>query len=394
MGSKLVGEVRLDGILVFFHCGSNTGYAIESLEKVFFRMSKRLFADETNIHFAYNNLDRGRPKTLPGNIENIISFDSTDHSKKAQHFIYDYIKRKKIDVAFGFDQPLSRPIYRTMKKAGIQHLISYWGAPISSINPLWKLKIKQLEVFFIRNKPTHFIFESQAMADTAIYGRGISSKDVSIIYLGVDTKRFQPLATDNYYTHNKFNIPENRKILFYSGHMEERKGVHIIVKAAVELALNRKRDDFHVLLLGNKNNQEEKFSKLYKNTEAEKYITFGGYQYDIDKILPSCHLGIIASTGWDSFTMSSIEMASCGLPLLASNLQGLSEAVEDGVTGFLFNPGNIIELVEKVEILLDNIDLVTKMSIAARKRVLELFTVERQIEQLTKVIKRITSTKR
>ena len=56
---------------------------------------------------------------------------------------------------------------------------------------------------------------------------------------------------------------------------------------------------------------------------------------DLSRIFPCCYAGVIASTGWDSFTVSSLEMASSGLPLVVSNLQGLSESIEADVTGFL-----------------------------------------------------------
>lgn len=63
---------------------------------------------------------------------------------------------------------------------------------------------------------------------------------------------------------------------------------------------------------------------------------------------------MIASTGRDSFMMSSLEIAACGLLLLVSGLQGLSETVDEGKTGFKFRPGDFKELCENINALLDN----------------------------------------
>ncbi|MCK7577972.1 MAG: hypothetical protein MZV65_20880 [Chromatiales bacterium] len=104
--------------------------------------------DATKIHFAYTNMDKGWPKNLPADA-NVLQFDSRDGSRKAQEHITDYVRKHSIDVAFGFDQPVWRPAYRTLRRAGITCFLSYWGAPISSLNSGLKLLAKKLEVKFL-----------------------------------------------------------------------------------------------------------------------------------------------------------------------------------------------------------------------------------------------------
>jgi glycosyltransferase involved in cell wall biosynthesis len=380
-----------NGILIFFHCRSNTGYAIGRLETVFFEVAQRLTCDIYKIHLGYPSLAGGVPTFVEKSFENIIEFDSGDSSRKNLDTIHDYIRENKIEVAFGFDQPVWRPAYPVMRKAGIRLFVSYWGAPMSSINNGIKLLLKRMEVKLSRNKPDHFIFESKAMADAAVYGRGIESQRVSVVHTGVDTEKFKPALHNDGYAHQIFKIPKNLKIIFYSGHMEERKGVHVIVEAANELIRVRKRNDVHFLFLGNVDGQEKKFAPMYSGTETEKYITFGGYRDDIYRILPSCYVGVIASTGWDSFPMSSLEMASSGLPLVASKLQGIVEGIENGKTGYLIEPGDHVGLADKIEQLLDNPNLQESMGSAARDWILSKFSREKQIESLTEIMRELYS---
>jgi len=315
--------------LILFHCKSNAGYAIGRLEPVFFEMARRLTGNVDKIHLAYSGLSGGRPAFVDEDFVNVIEFDTAD--ERGQNLdAYDYIRKNKIDIVFGFDQPVSRPTYSLLRHAGIRLFASYWGAPMSVLNRGVKLQLKKMEVKLRRNKPDHFIFESRAMADTAVFGRGIKSNQVSVTYLVVDTNKFKPDFLSKAYVREVFSIPEDRKIILYSGHMEERKGVRVIIEAANELVLRRKRKDVQFLLLGNRKGEETNFGDLYIGSETEKYIMFGGYHDDINKIIASCDLGVIASTGWDSFTMSSIEMASTGLPLVVSNLQGLVETIDNG----------------------------------------------------------------
>jgi len=385
--------MKINSILVFFHVGSNTGYAIEPLEDTFFKMAQSLVGDESNIHFGYTNLNKGHPRVLPETFDNVITFDYNDDSSVALKSIHDYIKKNNINVAFGFDQSVvNLPSYRSMRKAGIKCFISYYGAPMSSINSGVKLLLKRLQVMFTRYKPDHYIYESHAMADTAVAGRGLSTKATSVVHTGVDTEKYTPSENHDEYVYEKFGIPKDRKIVFYSGHMERRKGVHVIVKAAVELAVNRKHEDIHFVITGNKNGEEKAFDEIYQGTTAENYITFGGYCDDLTKIIPSCHIGTIASVGWDSFPRSALEMAACGLPLLVSNLQGIPEAIEIGKTGFVFEPGNSEELAEKIEYFIDNPVIREQFSKNARSRILEGFTLKDNEENLVKVVREVMGT--
>lgn len=259
---------------------------------------------------------------------------------------------------------------------------------MSDFCPAYKLFFKRLQVLLSRFKPDHFIFESKNMAMSAIFGRGISSSRVSIVNLGVDPEKFSPYNKSSY-VYRTFNIPSNRKVIIYSGHMEERKGVHVIIKAAAFMVNQLHRYDIHFLIAGNKNGEESRFYHLYQNSMAQNHITFAGYRDDLAKITPCCYTGVIASTGWDSFTVSSLEMASCGLPLIVSNLQGLPETIEPDVTGFLFNTGDSLDLASKLIQVLDDPVLHRSMSNAARNRILQNFTFDYQVQKLSNTLKTV-----
>jgi glycosyltransferase involved in cell wall biosynthesis len=221
-----------------------------------------------------------------------------------------------------------------------------------------------------------------------VYGRGIPEGITSVTRLGIDPSRFVPPTTQSWYAHDAFNIPRDRKIVFYAGHMEERKGVHVIVKAAVDLVDRKGIRDAHFLILGNRNDEAVRFDPLYRGTAAEPYITFGGYRQDIAQILPCSYLATIASTGWDSFPRSSLEMAACGLPLVVSRLPGLDETVEDGVTGLTFDVGDHVGLADQIAGLLADSGRRDAMSRAARIRVTEGFTIDKQLDSLEATIRR------
>jgi len=376
------------GILILFHCESNPGFAAASHEVTFFRMAENIVRSHKDIHFAYRTLEHGLSPTLPKELINIIEFDAASKSPEHLTRIENYIREHNISIVFGFDQPVRRKAYAYLRRGGVKHFISYWGAPMSSINRGIKLLLKRLEVALTFHQPDHYIFQSEGMRDSAISGRGIPRQRTSIVRTGINTDRFSPPAAVDWYAHDQFGIDRSRKIVFFSGHMEERKGVHIIVKTAVHLIHELGRKDVHFLILGNKPGQEERFSPLYKGTTAEPHVTFGGYRGDVPQLLKSCSIGMIASTGWDSFPMSSAEMAATGLPLLISDLPGLRDAVTPE-TGLLFPVGDHKAAAAQIELLLDNENQRREMGMKGRQRVLETFSNSQQISGMEQIVRSV-----
>jgi glycosyltransferase involved in cell wall biosynthesis len=373
----------MNSILVLFHCGSNVGYAIAPLERTFYQMALSLCdGDAARVHFAYKHMDRGPSPSMPAEFHNYIIMDSTSTDPVHHAEVRQYIRENGVDVLFGFDQGVSAPLYVTFRRTGVKHFVSYWGAPMSSENGLLKRSLKRLEVAFRRNGPDHYVFESHGMARLATQGRGIPPSRLSVVHLGVDIGKFRPDPADATYVYEQFGIPRDRRVFFYSGHFEPRKGVAVIMQAANGLA----REDWHIVLCGNQGAESVPYEGMLSGS-AEAHVTFAGYRNDLDRLQRGCYAAIIASSGWDSFPRSGMEMQATGLPLLASDLIGLREAIEDGVSGFLFRTGDGNALAEAMERLLNDPTLRDRLSDQARARVERSFTLETQLSQLIAVMR-------
>ncbi|MEJ2046193.1 MAG: glycosyltransferase family 4 protein [Reinekea sp.] len=378
----------MPGFLVLFHCESNPGFAASSHEHTFMKVAKHFAADMSNVHYAYRTIKRGMTSSLPNDLTNVIELDTAWKRKEQNEFIINYIKKHKIKYLLGFDQPLKRPMYKHLRKAGIKHFVSYWGAPMSSINAGLKLLFKKVETTFPWQGPDHYVFQSTGMQEMAVLGRGIPAKKTSVIHTGIDTDRYTPDLAMRNYPYEAFNIPSNRKIVFFSGHMEPRKGVHIILKSANILVNELNYDDVHFLILGNKPGQEKDFDELLQDPNVRNHVTFGGYRTDVPKLLKGVSLGMIASTGWDSFPMSSLEIAATEIPLIVSDLPGLNEAITPE-TGRSFPVGDFVKAAYLLHDLLNDDELRTQMGKAGRKRVVAQHPQATQANQLIQIFQHL-----
>ncbi|MGH7380630.1 MAG: glycosyltransferase family 4 protein [Candidatus Methylomirabilales bacterium] len=373
--------------LFLLHTGSNVGYAISPLETLFYESGLELGGeDRGRVHFAFRHLDGGHPRSVPQDFTNVIAFDFTDTSPGNIERLAAYVRQHHIRLVLIFDIQPIHPLFRPLRQAGVKTILSYHGAQISSYMPAWKLTIKRLQIATSRSRVDGLIFESQAMADCAVYGRGVPQHMIDIVPLGVDTARFRPDRTD--YAYRTLMIPRDRKIVIYAGHMERRKGVHSLIEAAIELLVKRKRADISFLICGNKGDESKEFEQMYAGLGIEDSIRFGGYRDDLAQLYTSCFCGVIPSIGWDSFTYASVEMAAAGLPVVASRLQGLPEAVLDGQTGLLFEPGNAKALANCLEVLLDRPEIAAEFGRRGRQRCERELNIDVQRQRLLKVVRK------
>ncbi len=283
--------------------------------------------------------------------------------------------------------PVSTAYLKAARRAGIRRVIAYWGAPMSSENRGLKLALKRLEVALVRReKPDFFIFESEAMRRLGVMGRGLAESSTSVVHTGVDTGMFRPMPESAGLVYERFAIPSRRRVVVYMGHLDQRKGVHVLMRAVAHIGSRMRRDDVHCLFLGNRPGEEHSFAPHWE--QAAAYITFGGYQSEIPQLLAGCYAGCIPSTGWDSFPMSSLEMQACGLPVIVSDWQGVPETVKDGLTGVVTPAGDVVALAREIVALVDAPDRRDRMGTAARQHIETNLTRDHQISNLVDCLKR------
>jgi glycosyltransferase involved in cell wall biosynthesis len=378
-------------ILLLFHVATNTGYAIAPLEQVFDAAARTVAGATGRVHYAYQSMAGGRPQHLHGRSSDITTVSDVELSAREAAEFSRWVAEREIDLVLGFDLSLRAPVLSAIRAAGRAKVIAYWGASISGVYPWYLRPLRRLQYLASPHRPDHYVFESEGMRDGALYGAMIPRVRTSLCRLGVDTDVFRPDATEANYAHSLWGIPSDREIVFFSGHMEPRKGVDVLIRAFVQLLTTSGRRDLQLLLLGNKDGDAEQFTHLYSGTEVASHVTFGGYRNDLHRIHRDVAIGAIASTGWDSFTMSAVELAASAVPLVVSDLPGLREAVVPNITGLTVPPGDVDALASAIGHLADDHALRQQLGTAARERVLREFSRRRQIMQIAETMRRSLS---
>lgn len=152
-------------------------------------------------------------------------------------------------------------------------------------------------------------------------------------------------------------------------------------------ALVGQEKPFRLSLVGEGPNQTA-VQALAKELGLSGRVNFLGAVNNVNHILAGVNIFVLA-TNWEGLPISILEAMRAGLPVIASDVGGVREAVVDCETGFLVDRGNLVMLRSRLEQLLGDPELRNKMGEAGRKRYLEHFTVERMLEATLRVYKEV-----
>lgn len=121
----------------------------------------------------------------------------------------------------------------------------------------------------------------------------------------------------------------------------------------------------------------------YRLTEFWRWM---GYESDRTVIYRGLGICVMPSSS-EAFGMVAAEAGAYGLPVVASDVGGLREVVEEGVTGFLVRPNDPVALSDKISWLLQNPAAAAAMGASGRARVFKQFTVEKMVRQFEDVFR-------
>jgi glycosyltransferase involved in cell wall biosynthesis len=91
----------------------------------------------------------------------------------------------------------------------------------------------------------------------------------------------------------------------------------------------------------------------------------------------------------EGLPMGVLEAMAAGTPTIATTVGGIPDAIEDGVNGFMVEPGDVVALAERIARLLGDAELSARFATAARAKVISTFSPDRVLAQLEDLYKRL-----
>ncbi|HLQ49883.1 MAG TPA: glycosyltransferase, partial [Terriglobales bacterium] len=169
----------------------------------------------------------------------------------------------------------------------------------------------------------------------------------------------------------------------FIGQVYEHKGCHVLVEAVRSL----RKLPIHLRIHGDLTQSPAYVERLRKLAEGDRKIEFAG-RFPNDKVsdvLKETDVLVCPSLWYENTPLVIYEAMAAGVPVVASDLQGMAEAIKPEINGLLFPPGDVTALAEALRRLEGDRPLVARLSVNTEQPL----TVKAHVSELEKLYQQV-----
>lgn len=200
---------------------------------------------------------------------------------------------------------------------------------------------------------------------------------------GVDTLKFRPLPTGwrGMLRRTLLAIDHDTPCVVMLGRLWRQKNPECFVEAAIQLLDRGYQARF--FMVGDGEYRETLLARIEEAGHSDS-ITLLGWRDDVARLL-SCMDIFVLPSRWEGMSLAILEAQSIGLPVVASDIPGNRDLVNNGVDGLLCNSEDPDSLAEKLQRLLDDETLRRAYGEAGRHKVMTSYRIEHRVNQMSDV---------
>jgi glycosyltransferase involved in cell wall biosynthesis len=243
-------------------------------------------------------------------------------------------------------------------------------------NPLARLKY--------RFRIDHIIAVSDGVRWVLI-AEGLAPEKITVIHSGIDLSAFAPSRVAGERFRREAGVPEGAPLIGSVGALVPHKGHCHLLEAMVGPAARQPGLRLALVgvgpLLGELRRQSADLG-------LEGRVVFAGFRADMPAVIPAFDLLVLPSVSGEGSPAVVKEAMACGVPVVATELDGVREIVEDGSEALLVPPGDAARLSEAIERVLSDEPLRRRMIEGARTKVRD-YSADRMVERTIEAYERL-----
>ena len=279
---------------------------------------------------------------------------------------------------------------------GSQQFKAALAASIAGIPVVWVIEdtlmnpvVKTICTVLAKFTASGLIVTGKRVYEYYIRKSFLRSKPCIEIHPPVDTTVFDP---EGVFKDKRICRIRGKKIVTVTG-INPTKGIEYFMEMASILLKRHK--DLYFFIAAAKFESQRKYYQYLKKTAlsynlTEKHFQFSGMVEDVPAFLKSADIFVFTSIS-ESGPMAVWEAMSMGKPVVTTDVGAVKQYMEDGKSGFIVPVKDSRALSRKVEELLENPDLGSKMGLAARTVAQKKLDVSIAAEKYASFYRRILS---
>jgi len=204
----------------------------------------------------------------------------------------------------------------------------------------------------------------------------IPPERIRVVHNGIDLSRYA-VHEGNHAVRAKLGISASQRVIGTVGNLFAVKGQTYLMRAckAVVSAFPN-----CVLLVAGEGEQLGALEKEASNLGIARNVRFLGFRDDVPALLQAMEVFVLPSLS-EGLPLALLEALALQKPVVATNVGGIPEIVEDGVTGYLVPPKNPEALADKILLLLRDPQMASNIGQAGRKRVEVTFGLDQMVRE-------------
>ena len=176
------------------------------------------------------------------------------------------------------------------------------------------------------------------------------------------------------------------KLVGMIGRLDEQKNPLDLIRAAAIVAKSYSKVQF--LIVGDGSLRPD-CERLINELDLKDKFFLLGFRNDVPRILPILTITAMSSL-WEGLPLAFLELMSAGKPIIANDIDGASDVVVNGETGFLVAPHQPQAMAERILTLLNDETLCNKMGYVAQQRS-DHYSLQNMFEKVESLYKELHS---
>lgn len=264
------------------------------------------------------------------------------------------------------------------------YLVSTIQMPVEGYNV--SVLRKRFYLFFDRffeRYVDHFIVVSDSLKRTIAKDHQVDLNKISKVYNGIELDVYKPdvLGHSSKEIKENIGIKSGDFVLGAVGRLIWQKGFEDLICSLPQIV--KMHPEVKLLIVGD-GPLRKSLQELAKGLNVNDSIFFTGFRNDLKEILSSIDLLIIPSL-LEGFPMITLEAMAMEKPIIATNIDGITEQITNEKDGILVPPKEPNEIAKAIMKLFLNQEGARRMASAARKKVEHQFSVKKMIAETEKV---------
>lgn len=236
-----------------------------------------------------------------------------------------------------------------------------------------------------------FVAMSRAIREE-MRAAGVPAERIALLPHSVDTERFSPADPgERAALRVRLGLPGG-VLAVYTGRLLRGKGLETLLEAFSAVA--REAPGLALALVGSGEGQglsvEDELRRRAAEGDLAGRVHFAGRQERVEDWLRAADVFVFPSV-FEALGISLVEAAACGLPALASRTGGIVDVVEDGVSGVLVAPGDVLALASGLRVLAGDAERRAGMGREARRKALARFDERDSLDRYRALFREVSS---